>query len=285
MPPPIQIVLIQPEGFVPARAIVPTAEMLLSGLRRLGRVARLEVNGFLRDGANIVVGAHLLDAVVAATLPAATVIYNTEPVGYRPHDLDALRPFAERFAVWDYSARNAVAIRRAVPAARVRVVEAGFTPESARVLHGADKDIDVLFFGQPSPPRQAMLAALAAAGLVVRQLGATYGRDLDPWLARARLVLALQFEPGSPFALARVLRALSNRCAVVAEHEPGDDIPGDLAPGMALAARGEIVETCRRLVADDAARSALAERGYACVARRDFTATLAAALAAESGFH
>ncbi|MEO8132740.1 MAG: hypothetical protein ABI831_01995 [Betaproteobacteria bacterium] len=283
---PIQIVLIQPERFSPARALVPTADMLYFALRRLGRMARVQVNGFLRDGANIVVGAHLLDAEVAATLPASTIVYNTEPVGYRRHDFDALRPFAERFAVWDYSARNADAIVRTVPGARVRVVEAGYVPEFSRVQHRADsaKDIDVIFFGHASPRRQAVLDALAASGLVVRHFGDTYNLELDPWLGRSKLVLALQFEPGSPFAVGRIVRALSNRCAVVVEHAAGDDVPVDLAPGLALAGRGNIVEVCRGLVSDDAARNALAERGFACMKRRDFTVTLGAAVASTSIF-
>jgi rhodanese-related sulfurtransferase len=285
VPPPFQIVLIQPAGFAPARALVPTAEMLYFGLRRLGQMARIEANGFLRDGTNVVVGAHLLDAAVAATMPASTIVYNTEPVGQRQHALDALRPFAERFSVWDYSARNAEAIVRAVPGARVRVVEAGYTPEFTRVRHEAHKDVDVLFFGQPSRSRSAVLDALAASGLVVRHLEATYDRDRDPWLARARLVLALHFEPGTPFAVGRVVYPLSNRCAVVVERDDGDDIPADLAPGVALAERGSIVAVCRRLVRDDAARQALAERGFACIARRDFAASLDAALAAASAGH
>ena len=49
--------------------------------------------------------------------------------------------------------------------------------------------------------------------------------------------------------------------------------------------RVAIVEACRRLAGDAAAREDLAARGYACVTRRDFTAALAAALAAESVFH
>ena len=280
-----QIVLIQPEGFTPARALAPAAEMLYFGLRRLGKTARIHPNGFLRDGANIVVGAHLLDAAVAATLPASTVVYNTEPVGQRPHELEALRPFAERFSVWDYSARNAEVIRREVPGARVRVVEAGYTPEFTRVRHRADKDIDVVFFGQPSVWRNALLDRLAAAGLVVRQLDATYDRERDAWIARAKLVLALHFEPGTPFAVGRVVYPLSNRCAVVVERGNGDDIPADLVPGLALAERWAIVHVCRRLAGDDAARQALAERGFACIARRDFAATLDVALAAETGFH
>jgi hypothetical protein len=259
--------------------------MLYFGLRRLGRTVRIHPNGFLRDGANIIVGAHLLDAAVAATLPASTIVYNTEPVGQRPRELEALRPFAERFSVWDYSARNAEVIRREVPGARVRAVEAGYTPEFTRVRHRVDKDIDVVFFGQPSLRRNAVLDRLAAAGLVVRHLDATYGGERDPWLARTKLVLALHFEPATPFAIGRVVYPLSNRCAVVAEHENGDDIPADLAPGLALARRWAIVDVCRRLAGDDAARHALAERGFACIARRDFATTLDAALAAETAFH
>jgi hypothetical protein len=283
----VQVVLIQPEGFVPARALAPTADMLCFGLRRLGHVARIERNGFLRDGINVIVGAHLLEGSLALSLPRSTIVFNTEPVGYRPDDLESLRPFARRFPIWDYSARNAAAIRAAIPDARVRVVEAGYVPEFTRVVHRAeaDKDIDVLFFGQPSAWRAPVLQSLAAAKLDVRQLGATYERELDPWLARAKLVLSLQYEPGTPFALGRIVRALSNRCAVVVEHEPGNDVPENLVPGIALVARERIVDRCRLLVSDDAARHALAERGFECVTRRDFAKSLAAAIATEPIFH
>jgi hypothetical protein len=282
---PFQVVLIQPEGFVAARALVPTAQMFWYALRRLGHAARIARNQFLRDGANIIVGAHLLDPSLALSLPRSTVVFNTEPFGHRPGDIESLLPFARRYPVWDYSARNAEAIRAAVPGASVRVVEAGYTPEFTRVVHRADKDIDALFFGQPSRRRVELLDALAAAGLAVHRLGATYEEALDPWLARAKLVLALQFEPGAPFALSRVVRSLSNRCAVAVEHEPGDDLPADLAPGLALATRDRFVETCAALIGDDAARDALAERGFECIRRRDFAATLGAAIAAEPVFH
>jgi hypothetical protein len=282
-----QVALIQPDGFAPARALAPTADMLYFGLRRLGHVVRLERNGFLRDGINIIVGAHLLDGSLALSLPRSTIVFNTEPVAHRPDDLQSIAPFARRFPVWDYSERNSDAIRRAIPDARVRVIEAGYVPEFTRVVHraDADKDVDVLFFGQPSMHRAQVLQALAAAKLAVRQLGATYERELDPWLARAKLVLSLQYEPGTPFALGRIVRSLSNRCAVVVENEPGSDVPQDLVPGIALVPRERIVETCRALIDDDAARYALAERGFECIARRDFPKSLAAALTADPIVH
>jgi hypothetical protein len=279
-----QIVLVKPERFPPARALAPTAVMLYLGLRRLGKPVRIESNAFLHDGGNIVVGAHLLDPAAASTLPERTVIYNTEPVCNRVRDLDAVLPFAKRFSVWDYSARNADAIVRAVPDARVRVVEPGYLPEMTRVEHRATKDIDVLFYGQQSEGRQAILDALRRSGMSVRQLDNTYDLDLDPWLGRTKLVLALHFEPGTPFALGRVVHCLSNHCAMVVEHDPGDDVPADLAPGLALADRSRIVDVCRRLVEDDEARRELAARGFACIERRDFTASLRAAIAAETAF-
>lgn len=279
-----QIVLVKPESFPPARALVPAAVMLYLGLRRLGKSVRIESNAFLHDGGNIIVGAHLLDPAVVPTLPATTVIYNTEPVCHRVKDLAALLPFAERFSIWDYSARNADAIVRAAPNARVQVVEAGYLPELTRVQHQAEKDIDVLFYGQPSVGRQAVLDALKLAPLSVRYLDDTYDLDLDPWLSRAKLVLALHYEPGTPFALGRVVHCLSNQCAMVVEHEPGDDVPADLAPGLALADRSRIVGVCLRLAKDDEARRELAARGFACIGRRDFTASLRGAIAAEAAF-
>ena len=261
--------------------------MLYWGFRRLGYVTRRERNGFLRDGINVIVGAHLLDGSLALALPRSTIVFNTEPVAHRRDDLDSLRPFAGRFPIWDYSARNADAIRAAIPGARVSVVEAGYSPESTHAVHLAesDKDIDVLFFGQSSAWRAPVLQALAAAQLAVRQLGSTYERELDPWLARSKLVLSLQYDPGTPFALGRVIRSLSSRCAVVVEHEPGGDIPADLVPGIALVPRDQIVDTCVTLIGDDAARRALAERGFECITRRDFSRALAAAIEAEPIFH
>jgi hypothetical protein len=279
-----QIVLIKPEDFPPARALAPTAVMLYFGLRRLGKSVRIEFNAFLHDGGNIVVGAHLLDPAVASTLPATTVIYNTEPVCQRAKDLDALLPFVERFSIWDYSTRNAEAIVRAAPDAHVRVVEPGYLPELTRVQQQARKDIDVLFYGRQSAERQAVLDALRLAGLSVRHLDDTYDLDLDPWLGRAKLVLALHFEPGTPFALGRVVHCLSNHCAMVVEHDVGDDVPADLAPGLALADRSTIVDVCRQLAGDDEARRELAARGFACIQRRDFTASLRGAIAAETAF-
>ncbi len=283
MPRPFQIVLVQPDGFAAARALVPTAQMLCFALRRLGYSASIKTNGFLHDGANIVVGAHLLEPDAASQLPPATVVYNTEPIAARAHALAALLPFAHRFAVWDYSEQNARALIDALPGVRVRTVEPGYLPEFTTTVHRheKDKDVDVLFYGAPSAHRQAAIDALRLTGLRVEHLTATYVDERDAWLARTRLVLAVHFDPGSPFAIGRVLYPMANRCAVVVERDRNSDVPADLRPGLALCAHEELGAVCRALVADARRRELLAERAFDRISRRDFTATLRAALAGE----
>jgi hypothetical protein len=275
---PYQVTLIRPPGDTAVQALRGTAEAIFHAMRRLGHRVRIDENSVLEDGVNIVLGAHLLDSAAAAALPADTIIVNTEPLDPPSAHNEALLPFLTRYRVWEYEPRNVERLAR-LGNHRVRVIRAGWLPELERVVHRADKDIDVLFYGELSPHRRAVLERLETAGRRVVWLRSVYGAERDTWIARAKLVLNLHYRPGAPFEIGRVAYLLSNRCAVVCEADRIEDIEPDLRDAVVAAPSGRIPARCADLLGDDQARAALAARGYRAFRARDFCATIQSALA------
>jgi hypothetical protein len=272
------VTAVQPDAYPAGLALRHTAQVLACALRRLGLPARVGVNEFLHDATNIVVGAHLLAADVADTLPASTIVFNTEPLDAAAPHAQALAPFAARFRVWDYDRRN-LAPLRAFGNRAVDVVQPGYLPEMTSVVRRDDPDIDALFFGQLSPHRRRILADVEARGHRVVWLHDVYGRARDPWLARARIVLNMHYRPGAPFEAGRVAYLFANRCAVVAESDAAaDDIDADLAPGLVAATAAAIPDAVGGLLRDPARRAMLAQEGFTRISRRDYCASLRRAL-------
>jgi hypothetical protein len=79
---------------------------------------------------------------------------------------------------------------------------------------------------------------------------------------------------------ARVSAALANHRVLVSEVGNYDDIDADLRDGIAAGTAAELTGLCQALLADDARRLALAERGFELFSRRDFSASLRDVLAA-----
>lgn len=271
------IVCVRPDAYPAAGGLLVTASLLACALRRLGESVRVGVNAFAHDATNIVVGAHLLDAGVASTLPAGTIVFNTEPLDFGGGHAEGLRPFAARFRVWDYDARN-LAPLRALGNRAADVVPVGYLPEMTSVVHRDDKDIDALFYGQLSSHRRSVLDAIERRGARVVWLHDVYGTARDPWIARARIVLNLHYRPRAPFEAGRVAHLFANRCAVVAESDAPGDIDADLAGGLAAAPAAAIPDLVLELLRDPARRAALAGEAFACIVRRDYCASVRHAL-------
>ncbi len=244
------------------------AETLVFALRRLGFAADVAYNRFSRSRPLVVFGAHELTADEMARLPASAVIYNLEQIGSGSghvggHYLDLLR----RAHVWDYSRRNVEALARAGIAARL--VPVGHVAEMSRIPAGGPQPIDVLFYGAVNARRRAVLDALGHAGLEVVCLQNYYGRLRDAVVARSKLVLNMHYYEAGIFEIVRVSHLLSNRRAVVAERHPDTEVEPDLLDAVAFAPYEGLVEACRALAADGAARERLAETGWRRMAARD----------------
>jgi hypothetical protein len=230
----------------------------------------LGTNQFLHDATNIVVGAHLLDAAVAETLPDGTIVFNSEPLDPDSAEAAALAPFAARSVVWDYHAYNVTALR-AMGAAAVEILQIGYLPEFERVVHQPHKDVAVLFFGQLSPHRRRVLEAIEARGIAPVWLHEVYGEIRDGWIGRSRIVLNIDKGPGAPTAIGRIVYLMANSCAVISEAASPESIDADLADGLIAVPASEVAAAVVALLADPARCARLAARAHELVMRRDLS--------------
>ena len=275
------ILVVHPEEYVSYAPFMGSANMLYFGLRRLGYDARIVANQFLRDATNIVLGAHHLTAEIAEELPAGTLVYNTEQLREADNEfVEALRPFVARFEVWDHSLANVAVWRSLGMGDRVRYLQPGYLPESTTIDPATPADIDVLFYGNVSPRRMVVLDAIARAGIALHVACDVYGKERDKLIARSKVILNVHKNETAALEMARVAHVLSNRRALVSEEGPNAPIDADLREGIAAGSTRELAALCRALLADEARRLALAERGFELFSRRDLSASLRELLAA-----
>lgn len=271
------VTIVSPPGYPHAEAFREVAESLHHGLLALGHESLITPLGDLPGRRHIVLGANLL---VHHPLPLApdAILYNLEQVQpgspWFPPELLAL---LRRHTLWDYSERNAAALR-ALGVAVARVVPIGCVPELTRITPAAQQDLDVLFIGTASPRRQQVIDQMGALGLRVGAAFGIYGADRDALVARARLQLNVHFYDAKVLEMVRLSYLLANGCAVLSEHsaDPAEDVA--LADGVAFADHGGLAWRARQLIDDPPERARLAQRGLALMRARSTAAYLRAAL-------
>lgn len=272
----IRVLPIRPLGCAHTAAFDELVESLSSAFRILGCTIDAVANEPLHtEGVNIVIGAHLLES--GAELPPSSILLNLEQAGAIARNPPYLRRLG-RYAVLDYSARNAEWIRGETENQHVQVLGIGYSPELTRISSVAVEDVDVLFYGSINPRRQRVLDGLQAAGLKVKTLFGVYGGQRDQWIARSKLVLNLHFYEDQVHEVVRTSYLLANRKAVVCECGPDTEIDADLRDAMACAPYEQLVQRCVQLVADDQLRHRLERRGFEVFSQRDQARMLADAL-------
>jgi hypothetical protein len=144
-------------------------------------------------------------------------------------------------------------------------VPTGYSPTFGRSAEHGDRDIDVLFFGQVTSRRRALLnsidAALRHAGYALKLIdGDFYADERTAILNRSKIVLNLHKFPWE-FAGQRLLMAMSCRALVVSEWAP-DTTPYKHGEHMFTARVEQLPEILVTLLNDQSRRQAVAEAGY-----------------------
>ena len=262
------ICIIHPDNYIHSAAFIEIAEVVCYGLRDLGHAATVTLNQVDNNATNILIGCHLLDPAAAAQLfdpgagrlPPSTIILNTEQIdGSDVGWQGTIRQWCQRFEAWDYSHRNIDRLA-ALTARAPKFLQLGYHPLLNRISKEGVQDIDVLFYGSVNERRRTVLDALRGLGLRVETLFGVYGSERDEAVARSKLVLNLHFHDAKVFEIVRVFYLMSNAKAVVCEVGPETSIDECYRPGIAAAPYEAVVEQCRLLIADTAARAALEAR-------------------------
>ena len=255
-------------------------EVVAAGLTALGHANSTHVNEFVADARHIVFGPRLLRAEDVDRIPPTTILYNFEPLHLPVFDERKafLTHYAPRFTVWDYSAANVRYLAERDIAARH--VPLGYAKTLTRIEHAAEQDIDVLFYGDMTPRRERVIAALRAAQLNVVTLTDVYGPERDAFIGRAKVVLNVHRDDDvQALETPRIVYLLANRKAVVTEGKPGVEIESDLRSCMVVAAHEDLASASVKLVHDGARRRTLEDAGLRTMQSRDEARILAAALA------
>jgi len=278
-PAPFVLVLMRPSVGRHLEVFSEVMEVVAAGLSELGHPASTRTNEFVPGARHIVFAPRLLRAEDVESVPASTILYNFEPLHLPVIDERRafLSHYAPRFAVWDYSAANVAYLAQRGIAARY--VPLGYARSLTRIERAPDEDIDVLFYGEVTSRRAAVLDALRSTGLNVVAATDAYGTERDALIARAKVVLNVhRDEDVQALETPRVFYLLANRKAVVSEAKAGVDVEAGLEACVAMAAHGDLANACVALVEDERRRKALEEAGFRWMSGRNEAHILAAAL-------
>lgn len=153
----------------------------------------------------ICLNAHFYEA------PPGSIIYNLEDVGVSSNDgAFVVKNPQELWAgheVWDFQPNTYGA----------KHVPLGHHPSFERFNPEPSPDIDIVFYGVLNPHRCRVLDGLLERGLKVVALPRCYGRERDGLLARAKLVLNMQYNVMGSWPSLRVAHLVSNRVPVLTE--------------------------------------------------------------------
>ncbi len=241
------------------------------GLQQLGHSAVYGLNTLSSTATNIVFGAQVLPMERIEQLPAETIVYNFEQAkGWSAENLKPqIRVAARRFRIWDYSEGNA-AVWASLGARDVRVVPVGYAPILQRIPKAPTQDIDVLIYGSPGQDRLEAFHYLSMSGLTSVFVCGLYGRARDELIGRSKLIVNINVRGRSKiFEVVRVSYLLANRKAVVADIDADTVIDDDMRAAIKVTAGPRLVSDCQNLVADDTARAAQEETGFAAMEQRD----------------
>lgn len=262
---PFAAVLLNPPGFEHAGALREVSELMRHSLAALGSDCILLENAFAGDRLNLVFAGHLLPYFEGWDAHGTDhiVLFNLEQIRDSlfeqvPHYLALLR----RCRVWDYDARNAAALAR-LGVSRIDHVRIGYAEVLTRIRPAPDQDIDVLFYGAPTPRRLALRDELEKRKLATHFAFGVYGPERDALIARAKVVVnPCTFGSDGIFDMVRLSYLLSNRKAVVMENGIDTAQEREFDGGVTFAPYAELAAECSYLCAVETERHALEMRGF-----------------------
>ena len=226
--PPINIVILQPPGYVHSLGFVDHARYFRYQFRRLGAVVSLRKNRLREDAVNVVFGAHL--GFPGELLERhACVFVNLEQLGAGGANLppDYLALLRSNVVV-DYMHANTQAY--AHDPSSVRVIHFGHAPylqaDTPEAKPLSERPVDLLFFGSMNDRRKLFINRVAAAGAKVQVIGQPlYGKERDELVRNAKAVLNCHYYETSRFEQARAFQSMSLGTPVISERTSQTQAP------------------------------------------------------------
>lgn len=254
-------------------------DTVIWGLESLGHTCQYSESTLSTSHTNIIFGAQTIPLEYLKNLPRQTIIYNFEQMREinKKHMRPQIQFAASHFQIWDYSEANRESWFNL--GAKCRIVPVGYAPVLTKVEKMPDQYIDVLIYGAPGQERLDAFFNLCHAGLVVVFACGLYGNRRDELIARSKIVLNVTlYSQSKIFEIVRTSYLLANKKMVVSVVDADTYIEDDIRSGICTTTANDLVHTCRELLADDERRTALEEKGFAAIKKRDIRQILQSAL-------
>jgi SAM-dependent methyltransferase len=225
--PAVNLVVVQPTGYLHSLGFLDQARYFRYQFRRLGATVTISKNRLREDAVNFVFGAHL--GFDPESKRRSTCIFvNLEQLGPGGAAVsEAYTTLLRGSAVVDYDAEN-VGYYADDPT-DVPIVPFLYAPylNEAGVLPIEERPIDLLFFGSVNQRRQAFLQRIEASGVQVAMFDqALYGPERDHFIRQSKAVLNCHFYETSRFEQARAFHSLSLGTPVISERTARTAPPG-----------------------------------------------------------
>jgi hypothetical protein len=223
------------------------------------------------DGAkqNILIGCHLLSPEIIPQIPNDTIVLNTEQIGdQHATQNDRCVAFLKRFRAWDYSATNIVRLRD-YGIYSVEHLRIGYHAKLERIFSTERKEIDILFYGSMTVPRQNIINSLQKSGAHVVALFGVYGAERDRHIAKSKLVLNLHQKTSQIFEVIRCHYLMNNAKAIVCQWDEGTTGDDCYAEGLLKAPYERLVSTCLEVLSREEVRKEYEEKSLAALRSLD----------------
>jgi hypothetical protein len=225
----INLLILQPQGYIHSLCFLDTARYLRHHLRHHGVEATISKNRPLPGMLNIIFGAHL-------GMPASwieefhCIIFNQEQMGAGGADLpDDYLNLLRRAHTVDYDPANLAEYARSEvedPDGPVRTLlplrHAPYLESIGSAFPISSRPIELLFFGSLNAERIALIQRIEQSGIEVSRFDhPMYGPERDEYIAQAKAILNIPFYGANRFEQVRVFNALSIGTPVVSLRRPG----------------------------------------------------------------
>jgi len=221
----ITIVTIEPLGYSHARAFDEIRILLYHSLLDLGHEVGLRTNAFLPDSINIILGAHLLKTAEVGSIPAASIVFNTEQLsGEFTKWTSQIVEIAGHFPVWDYSSANLKLLDELVPGrpdGQFVHFQLGYHQRLEKVDRGVSRSNDFLFFGSMTPLREQIVGKIRLSErLRVQAFFGVYGWMRDSLLSRCAAALNIHSHSSRILEWPRIIHLVANRIPCISLLHP-----------------------------------------------------------------
>ena len=237
----------QPNGYVHGLALLEAAEYCHYQIKSCGHDSILTKNRLIRDGINIIFGAHI-EPKQHQNLPPNVVIFNTEQLpenGGWVNDL--YKEILANNFVWDYSNTN----YSIIPHTNKALIEFFYREELCRIHITQEKKWDILFYGSINERRAKILDALSSRGLKIKTVFGVYGAERDSLIGESRSILNLHFYDSQILEQIRIFYPLINQVPVISENFPKSSAPDLYSSYIFTPGDSDFVEYVFNLLTDD----------------------------------